>query len=120
MKNTDDARKIANAYITATYEGDSKTLRSLFAETATMSGYLKGELVVGTPEPFFAQMESNPSLKSGGAPYEATIDHLHVSGNIGSVTISETGFGDMAFVNYLHLLRVGDNWLIVSKTFESR
>lgn len=112
-------QRIAEAYIKATYEGDVVVLRELFHKTAVMNGFLGGQLVIGSPEPFFSQLEGNPSLKSAGAPYQAKIEHSHCSGKIGSVTIAETGFGDMSFTNYLHLLFADGKWTIVSKTFES-
>lgn len=112
-------KAIADAYIKATYEGDAETMKKLFHESAVMNGYLRGQPGMGGPGPFIADLANNPSLKSGNAPYKASIDYIHVSGNIGSVTISETGFGDMSFTNYFHLMKEHGEWKIVSKTFMS-
>lgn len=110
---------IAEAYIKATYEGDAETMKKLFHKSAVMNGYLRGRPGMGGPDPFIHDLANNPSLKSGNAPYKATIDYIHVSGKIGSVTISETGFGDMNFTNYFHLMKDNGEWKIVSKTFMS-
>ncbi len=118
-KNLGTVEAIAQAYIKATFEGDAASLRQLFHPQASMSGYLMGQYMVGTPAPFIEQIENTPSLKDGGAPYKASIDYIHAADNVGSVTISETGFGDMAFTNYLHLINENGSWRIVSKNFES-
>lgn len=119
-ENDDAAVKaVADAYIKATYEGDAETMKKLFHESAVMNGYLRGQPGMGGPEPFIDQLGNNPSLASGNAPYKATIDYIHVSGKIGSVTISETGFGDMSFTNYFHLMKENGEWKIVSKTYMS-
>ncbi len=115
--NSAGVQAIADAYIAATYEGDAETLRKIFHESAVMNGYMDGKLLMSGPEPFIEQMGSNPSLKASGAPYKAAIDYIDVSGNIGSVTISETGFGPKSFTNYLHVLKQDGEWKIVSKTF---
>ena len=92
-------------------------MKTLFDDAAVMNGYLNGQLVKGSPELFFAQLESMPSLESVGAPYEAKIEAVNADDAIGSVTIRETGFGPMSFTNYLHIMKDSSGWKIVSKTF---
>ena len=121
MAENDEAavKTVADAYIKATYEGDAETMKKLFHKSAVINGYLRGQPGMGGPEPFIDQLGNNPSLESGNAPYKASIDYIHVSGKIGSVTISETGFGDMSFTNYFHLMKENGEWKIVSKTYMS-
>lgn len=105
-------------YIDATYQGDAATLRDCFHPKAVMNGYLQDQLLFGSPEPFFDNIESNPSMAEAGVPYEAKITHVDVVGNIASITLKETGFaGTMAFTAYFHLIREQDRWKILSKTF---
>ena len=121
MAENDEAavKALAAAYIKATYEGDSGTMKKIFHKSAVMNGYLRGQSGMGGPDRFIDQLENNPSLKSAKAPYKATIDYIHVSGKIGSVTISETGFGEMSFTNYFHLMKENGEWKIVGKTYMS-
>ena len=92
-------RAIADAYIEATCQGNVANLTKVFHESAVMNGYLAGKLESGGAQPFIDRIKNSPSLKPAGAPYYATIDYQHVSGKAASVTISETGFGDMNFIN---------------------
>jgi 4-oxalocrotonate tautomerase len=119
INNQEAVRKVAEAYITATFEGDVEALRRLFDESAIMYGYLNGELLKAGAEPFFEQMAGTPSLKSSGAPYDAAVDLVDASDNIGTAIITEKCFGPFEFTNYLHLLKENDEWKIISKTFES-
>ena len=83
-----------------------------------MNGYLNDQLVLGDPEPFFLEIENNPSMAEGGAPYQGEITSVDVAGNVASVTVKETGFaGTMSFTDYFHLIKVDDEWKIFSKTF---
>ena len=120
MTNSEEqaVRKVVQQYIDGTYHGDVKALRDCFHPSAVMNGYLQDQLLIGSPEPFFENMENNPSMAEAGAPYKAEITFVDVVGNVASVTIKETGFaGTMAFTDYFHLIKGQDGWKIFSKTF---
>jgi hypothetical protein len=111
-------RKVVQQYIDGTYQGDVKALRDCFHPKAVMNGYLSDQLLIGDPEPFFENMENNPSMAEAGAPYKAEITFVDVVVNVASATIKETGFaGTLAFTDYFHLIKDQDGWKIFSKTF---
>jgi ketosteroid isomerase-like protein len=114
-------REVADRYVDAAYRGDVQALRACFHPLAIMCGYLGDALLAGSPEPFFQDIASMPSMQSTGAPYVAKTTSVEVVGNAASVRIDETGFaGDMAFANWFHLLKDADGgWKIVSKLFTS-
>ena len=106
-------------YIKGTYESHIPLLRSCFHESAKMTGYLGDTLVDGTPEPFFEDMASGPSMALGKEPYEAEIQFIHITGRTASAAVHETGFrGNTGLTDYFQLLKLEDgSWKIVSKTF---
>jgi hypothetical protein len=113
-------RQVVQRYIDGSYSGNVDTLRKVFHPNALMAGYLQGQLVIGTPEPFFADIEKHPSMAKSGAPYKAEIKSVDVAGQIASVILVETGFfGVMSFTDYFHLLKEHGEWKIISKTFTS-
>jgi hypothetical protein len=113
-------RAVMEKYIEAVYKADVDTLRALFHPAAVMSGYLGDMLLAGGPEPFLEDVAGRPSMEASGAPYKAQIIDVQASSRTASLRVDETGFfGATSFVNYFHLLRVGEEWQIVSKTFES-
>ena len=120
MANTekDAVREVVQKYIDRTYQGDVSALRECFHSKAVMNGYLNEQLLLGDPEPFFQEIGNNPSMAEGGAPYKGEITSVDVVGNVASVTLKETGFaGGMSFTDYFHLIKVDDEWKILSKTF---
>ena len=113
-------RAVVERYVDATRRADIEQLRATFHPGAFMAGYLGDDLLVGTPEPFFADVGSRPSMAETGAPYHAEITSIQVAGRAAAVTLEEDGFfGAFRFVNYFHLLKVDGEWEIVGKTFAS-
>jgi len=113
-------QRAVQRYIDGSYSGSVDTLRKVFHPKALMAGYLKGQLVIGTPEPFFADIEKHPSMAESGAPYKAEIKFVDVAGQIATVILVETGFfGVMSFTDYFQLLKEHGEWKIISKTFNS-
>ncbi len=113
-------REVMQRYVDATFKADVAALRRTFHPEASMSGWLGDELLAGTPEPFFLDLVSRPSMADTRAPYVAEISSIEVSGRVASATLTESGFfGAMSFVNYFTLLRVDGEWMIMTKTFGS-
>lgn len=113
-------RAALDRYIDAVYHADVQALKETFHSTAVMNGYLGDKLLLGTPEPFLADVAAHPPMAESGAPFKAELSAIMVSGRTATATLEEHGFfGEGHFVNYFHLLNDGGAWKIVSKTFES-
>ena len=113
-------RATLHAYADAVFHADVDTLKKLFHPTAVMNGYLGDKLLVGSPEPFLADVGGHPAMADSDAPYTATWSAVSISGRAATATLNETGFfGAVNFVNYFHLLKVDGEWKLMSKTFES-
>jgi hypothetical protein len=121
MTNEEErVREILQTYISATYQADIDRLRSVFHPEARMTGYLGDMLLIGTPEPFFEDMGSQPSMETTGAPYQAEICFVQITGNVASAIIRETGFRGVATLeDQFHLIRIDNDWSIISKNFTS-
>jgi len=113
-------QNVMQQYIDGVYQGNVEKLRGFFHENAVMNGYLGEQMLIGGPEPFFEDIGKNPSMSEAGAPYNAEITSIEITGDTASVTLKETGFaGTLNFINYFHLMKVQDEWKIMSKTFTS-
>jgi hypothetical protein len=113
-------REVLERYTSAVYQADVGTLRSLFQPGACMNGYLGDELLMGTPEPFFADIEVHPAMADTNTVFRGEISDIRVMGRAATATLEETGFfGSMHFVNYFHLLKIDGSWKLVAKTFAS-
>lgn len=110
---------VVQSYVNACARGDVPALRALFHPSAVLSGYVAGELVTGSPEPFFSAVAGNPAPAESGLAYDARIDTVHVDGHIATAVLRETGYLGMDFVNHFQLLEIDGQWHIVAKLFES-
>ncbi len=121
MSETDaatEARAVIAEYINACDAGSVDRLKAIFHEQALMSGYMMGEYLMGSPEPFFQSIENPPpEAPPTTGNYKGEITSVEVSGAVASVTLKETGFMGMNFTDFFHLAKVDGNWLIISKTF---
>ena len=121
MENTSEdkaaVKQIVQFYIDGSGSGDVGILKSIFHPKAIMSGYIQGQLGIGSPEPFFEAVANNPPAKEAGAAYSAAITSIEVAGNAASVTLVEKGFLGMDFTDYFHLIKENGKWCIISKTF---
>ncbi len=82
-----------------------------------MSGDYRGELDIGSPQPFYDQLESEPSSESSGEEYQAEISFIHIAGRMASAGLVETNLLGSDYVNHFHLLKIDDGWRIVSKIY---
>ncbi len=113
-----EARAVIEEYVNACNEGSVERLKAIFHEQALMSGYMMGDYLMGSPEPFFQAVENPPPQAPPTAGnYKGEITSVEISGPVASVTLKEAGFMGMNFTDYFHLAKVDGNWLIVSKTF---
>ena len=113
-----EARAVIEEYIDACSTGSVERLRAIFHEQALMSGYMMGEYMMGSPEPFFQAVDNPPpEAPPTSSNYKGEITSVEVSGAVASITLKEVGFMGMNFTDYFHLAKVDGNWKIISKTF---
>ncbi|MBI5506706.1 MAG: nuclear transport factor 2 family protein [Deltaproteobacteria bacterium] len=108
------ARAVIESYVKGSHDGDVELLRGIFHPSAVMVGYFAGNLMSGSPEPFFQHVKQ---LGPAGAGYEAEIIDVQVDGKTAAVTLVERGFAGFDFVDRFHLVEEGGRWSIVSKLF---
>jgi len=96
--------------------GNVETLRAVFHPEARMTGYFNGNLMLGTPEPFFDMVKSAVTPESTAA-YKAEIRSIEVIGQAATATLVESGFLGSDFTDFFQLIRDDQGWRIISKTF---
>ena len=115
---TEAVKKLVERYFRAVYEADIAKLKTIFHEKAAMNGYLGENLLIGTPEPFFADLASKPSMAESKTDCRCVIKHLAVTGQIAEVTLLVDGFyGGACIEDHFHLIKEKNEWKIICKTF---
>lgn len=111
-------KEVIERYISASYTADVDALKSVFHEKAVMNGYLGPDCVLADPSAYVADIAGAPSMESAGDSYDAQIESIYVEGNVASVVVSETGFrGEGVLVDVFQLIKVEDEWKVISKLF---
>jgi ketosteroid isomerase-like protein len=118
VDDTGAARAVVEEYVAACRALSVERLAALFHPDARMSGYLGGQCLVGSPEPFLEAVRGAAGADTGG--YSAQITSLVVTGSVAAATLEERGFLGMDFVDHFHLVKLNGGWKIVSKTFTTR
>ena len=120
MTTTDEyaaVRSVLERYAEASHRGDVPALRAVFHPAAVMNGYLGDDLEMGTPEPFFRDLEEAVSTTGMSEEYRAEITSIAVDGPVAAGCIVEEDLLGINYVNHFHLLETDDEWSIVAKTF---
>lgn len=115
----ENVKKVIENYIKGSYEANIDLLKEVFHKDAKMSGHMGEEILIGTPEPFFEDLKSRPSMKEAKDDFNAEILSINITEEIASVVVYQTGFfGDGCIEDHFHLMKdENENWKILSKTF---
>lgn len=110
-------REVLEKYIEGSYTADTDLLKTLFHPDAAMSGFMGDELDIGTPQPFYDELEEVPSAKESGEAYHAEIAFIHIAGSMASAGIVEENLLGINYVNHFHLLKIDGTWKFISKIY---
>ena len=118
FKDYKEIEMLLQKYFKAVEEADIETLKTIFHEKASMYGYLGSDSVVGTPQIFYDDLSSKPSMKKNNINCKMVIGNINVTGNVATACIYvDNFFGAFRVNDYFHLLKTNNEWKIVCKTF---
>lgn len=111
---TSSPKAVVESYIKGTATRDVDLLKSIFHDTAVMTGWLGPDLLQGGPEPFYGALEANEV----GADYSAEIVALQVDDRIATASITERNLLGMSFDNHFQIIQLADGtWRLSAKLF---
>ena len=111
-------KKLIDNYFLAVSEADTNTLKSIFHESASMYGYLGDAPVLGTPEIFYADLESKPSMKEQNISCTMVLKNIDIHNSVATASIFVDNFyGASKVLDLFHLMKINNDWKIVCKTF---
>jgi hypothetical protein len=107
---------VVQLYFDGMADGDRAKLEQAFHADARMFGAVGGNRVDIGMEAFFKMSVKSPMDKAG--VYRARIVSVDQIGDVAVATVAEDGcWGQVSFVDYLSLARIGGVWKIVNKVF---
>ena len=114
-----EIRHVVTSYVDAYLNADVATLKEVFADDAVMNGYLGDRLIEGTPAFFIENVAKAPPIAQQGGTPTLEIGEVEIRGNVAAVTLQERDFGGRNFTDFMHLIKRGGVWKIISKTFST-
>jgi len=117
VKDYASVRTVIEDYIRGSFTADTALLKRCFHPDALMSGFYRGDLDIGSPQSFYDQLEAEPSAERSGEPYQAEISFIHIAGRVASAGLVEANLLGADYVNHFQLLKIEDDWRIISKVY---
>jgi hypothetical protein len=112
----DKITQIVQNYFDGMYHSDTESLKKAFDPDAFLHGSFEGQMVHLPFKAWLKQVESRPAPSKNGEPYMMKIVSVDITDNIAQVKVFDLYMGKY-FTDYLSLLKVDDNWVIMNKMF---
>jgi hypothetical protein len=111
--------RVINKYAEGCQTGNIALLREAFHPQAMMYGSSGEQTIVAPIDGLYAFVEANEPPSKTGEPHQCFITSIQYNGGAANVEmIQESGYGH-DYTNYFQLVKVDEQWLIVSKTYNA-
>lgn len=107
----------ADAYIRALYQSDSDALCDLFAESARLYSSDGGDLIEMSKADYIEMVAARTSPEAAGHEISGHLVSLDTIGADKAVAKISVAVPPKQFIDFLLVVRVGDDWKIVSKVY---
>jgi len=118
-ENTSDLELITQTvehYFQGMYHSDTERLKKAFHPEAYLFGYFQGAFTHASANDWFEMVKQRPAPAKDGEPYDMRIVSIDLTGEVAVVKVADL-YMDLRFTDYLTLLKVDGEWLIVNKVF---
>lgn len=109
-------RQTVQLYFDGMYHSDLEKLKKAFHPTAALMGYFSGNLTHIPLEKWLGMVEARPSPAKNGEEYNMRLVSMDLTENVAMVKVKDWYLG-LWFTDYLSLMKIEDQWLIVNKIF---
>lgn len=108
------ARVPLEAYLRGHATGDSAAFRRAFWKEAKLYWVRDGQLASRTSDEYIAGASGRPPADE--AQRKRRIVSVHITGNA-AIAVIELDYPATHFIDYMTLLKIGDEWRIINKSF---
>jgi hypothetical protein len=109
-------RQTVQLYFDGMYHSDVAKLKKAFHPTAALMGYFSGNLTHIPLEKWLEMVTARPSPAKNGEEYNMRLVSMDLTENVAMVKVRDLYLG-LWFTDYLSLVKIEDQWLIVNKIF---
>ena len=113
----DDYKAITNLlisnYLKGAISGKGSEMRPTFHNDATWYGYVGQDLIAGPIQTLYDQHDGN----GAATDLVYNISKIDIQGTVANVKIELDNWKGSRFTDFLNLLKVDGNWLVMNKVF---
>ncbi len=109
-------RQTVQLYFDGMYHSDVEKLKKAFHASAALMGYYDENLAHIPLENWLEMVKERPAPSKSGEEYDMKLVSMDVTENVASVKVRDFYMG-LWFTDYLSLLKIEGEWVIVYKTF---
>ena len=114
--DTELIQQTVQHYFDGLYHSDVEKLKIAFHPNSQVIGHFQGTLMFNSLEQFLGYVKGTPAPSESGEAYDMKIESIDVTGDEAVAKVADLYMG-FRFTDYLSLLKVDGNWVIVNKTF---
>jgi len=103
-------------YFDGIYHSDVEKLKNAFHPNSQVIGYFDGSLSFESLDGFLEFVKATPAPSESGEEYDMGIVSIDVTANEAVAKVANLYLG-LKFTDYLSLLKVDGNWVIVNKIY---
>jgi len=100
-------------YVAGGKAGKSELMKPAFHETATMSGYLGPDLIVGSIQNLYDYVDSNPPATG----LDLRVASVEVTGTVAAVRLEMDNWDGHRFTDLFTMLKIEGEWKVMTKVF---
>ncbi len=109
-------RQTVQLYFEGMYHSDVDKLKKAFHPSAALMGYYNGNLAHIPLEKWLEMVAARPAPVKNGEEYNMRLVSLDLTENVAVVKVKDLYLG-LWFTDYLSLLKIEKEWVIVNKIF---
>jgi hypothetical protein len=110
--------KTIQTYLDGLYEGDTQKLSAASHPVSHLYGEKDGEILDMPREAWLELVRRRPSPKAQGLTRHDRIVSIDQSGPVNAFVKVECAIPPRFFVDYLSLIKTGEGWRVVSKSYK--
>jgi len=112
-------KKVIDLYIDGVHTGNTDMLRKAFHPKAMMYGTSSNNVTIVEIEGLYNFIQANPPLSESGETHECFITGIRYDGYAAFVEMVEEAAFGFNYTNYFQLLKIDNEWMIVSKSYNA-
>ena len=113
VNEVDEITKVMQDYIEGARTGSGATMKASFDDTATICGYVDGDLFSGPIQDLYDWNDGN----GPATEVECRFTRIDVVGTAASVRLDVDNWTGHRFTDFFNLVKIDGRWKILSKVF---